>query len=48
MEYNDFPRWNQLVSDFLSGKTTKQPASKEFGNADSVEGGKEPDKSGKE
>ena len=47
MEYNDFPRWNQLVSDFLSGKITKQPASKEFGNADGVKGKKETDKSGK-
>ncbi len=48
MEYNDFPRWNQLVSDFLSGKTTKQPASKESGNADSVKGKKETVKNGKE
>ena len=48
MDYNDFPRWNRLVSDFLSGKTTKQPASKESGNADSVKEKKETVKNGKE
>ena len=45
MEYNDLPRWNQLVSDFLSGKS--KAVSKESGNTDNVEGKKESDKSGK-
>lgn len=45
MEYNDLPHWNQLVSDFFSGKNKE--ASKESGNTDNVEGKKEPDKSGK-